>query len=389
MFTTIIAFLVVLSILVFAHELGHFWTARKFGVKADEFGFGFPPRLGGIYRDKEGKWHFVRGNKDTSKLDIPGTLYSINWLPLGGFVKIKGEDGDGENEDDSLLSKPIWKRATVMSAGVFMNIVLAMVLLSGGFMIGLPQMTGDLSDKAKVKNHQIQIIETDPDSPADRANLKAGDFILSVDGNEFKNYKNLQDYVDEHSGEELEYQIKRGGEVISANITPEQRADSGRGGIGVYIAETGIVSYPWYLAIWEGIKTTLLLTWVIMVAFYQLIKSLILGQGLGIEIGGPVKIAEVTGTAARMGYAYLINFTALLSINLAILNFLPFPALDGGRILFLIIEKIKGSPVKRELEAKIHYLGFALLMLLVLLVTYNDIAGLTGGFRNIIEKIIN
>jgi len=153
-----------------------------------------------------------------------------------------------------------------------------------------------------------------------------------------------------------------------------RQEETGRGGVGIGIVETGIVRYPWYLAIWEGITATLFLTWAIIVAFYELIKGLIIGQGVSVDIGGPVRIAQITGDAARMGLSYIINFAAFLSINLAIINFLPIPALDGGRVLFLMIEKIKGSPIKRETEATIHNIGFVLLMILIVLVTYKDIA---------------
>lgn len=135
-----------------------------------------------------------------------------------------------------------------------------------------------------------------------------------------------------------------------------------------------MVRYPWYLAIWEGIKMTFLITWAIIIAFYDLIKNLIIGHGMNAELAGPIGIAAMTGQFARLGLVRLMQFVAMLSINLAILNFLPFPALDGGRVLFLFIEKIKGKPVNREVEGIIHTIGFALLMALVVLVTYKDIA---------------
>ncbi len=371
MWLTIIVFFIVLSVLVFAHELGHFWTARFFGVKAEEFGFGLPPRIIGIYKDKEGNKKIVHGSKEVK--DSKNTVFSLNWIPLGGFVKIKGEDGDAENEPDSFAAQSIWKRSIIISAGVIMNIILAAIIFSFGFIIGMPQALENLPASANVKDSQIQIMQIIPDSPAQNAGLELGDIILDIDGQSFSNIEELQNYTSASLGKELHYHIKRVNNEMSFTITPEKLDDFSDGGIGIGIVSTGIVSYPWYIAIWEGIKTTFLLLITIIIAFYELFKNLILGHGLSADLGGPVYIAKITGDAARMGFVYLLNFTALLSINLAVINFLPFPALDGGRFLFLIIEKIKGSPVKKELEGAFHYIGFVLLMVLVLVVTFRDI----------------
>jgi len=371
MILTIITFIVVLSILVFAHELGHFWVAKKNGLIPKEFGFGFPPRAWGIYKSTDGSWKQIRGKKDVN--DAVGTIYSVNWVPLGGFVNLE-EDEDGGDDPNHFSNKKIWQRAVILLAGVTMNIILAAFLFSIGYMVGLPQALDDVNSNAKIRDRQIQIIEVASDSTAAKAGLELGDMIVSVDGREIADYAQLLEYTDENTGRELNYKIKRGGEEKDFNILVETRPETNKGGIGISIAEIGIVRYSILRSIWEGIRTTVLLTWLIIVAFYQLIKGLILGQGLSIELGGPVRIAQMTGDVVRMGFAYLINFTAILSINLAIINALPFPALDGGRILFLIIEKIKGSPVKKEVEGVIHYIGFALLMLLVVLVTYRDIA---------------
>lgn len=164
-------------------------------------------------------------------------------------------------------------------------------------------------------------------------------------------------------------------------------AETGKGGIGVAISEVGMVKYPWYYAIWEGFKTTFMMVWAILVAFYELFKGLILGHGVSADVAGPVGIAVLTGQVARMGVIYIMQFTAMLSINLAIINFLPLPALDGGRVLFLIIEKIKGRPVKRELEAAIHNIGFMLLMVLVLLITFRDVMKFGDKFRMLFDRI--
>lgn len=373
MLFTIIIFFLVLSVLVFAHELGHFWTARYFGIKPREFGFGMPPRIWGMYKDKEGKWKQVSGSKDVT--DSSDTVYSVNWIPMGGFVNI-GEDDVNDTGPNSFAGKKIWQRAVILSAGVFMNLVLAAVFFIICLGVGMPQALDGISNKAHITDRQIEIMSVLPGSPAEKAEVKAGDVIMKINDQSFGNYNDLQSYVDKNVNKDLKYIVKRGGEEIAKTIKPEIIKESGKGGIGVAILETGIVRYPWYLAIWEGLKTTFLITWAILVAFYDLIKNLIIGNGINAELAGPIGIAAMTGQFARLGLVRLMQFVAMLSINLAILNFLPFPALDGGRVLFLLIEKIKGKPVKREIEGIIHTIGFALLMALVILVTYKDIARL-------------
>ena len=373
MFLTIIIFIAVLSLLVFAHEMGHFWVARRFGLRPKEFGFGMPPRVFGIYKDKTGKWKKTRGSKEVT--DAGDTIYSINWLPLGGFVSL-GEDDVATDDPNHFHNKPAWQRFLILVSGVSMNVVLAAVLISFGLMIGLPQTINETDHAAKVTNRQIQIIEVLPDSIASKGGIEVNDVVLGIDGNNFYNSAELQDYVDAKIDNEIVYHIKRGQDDLELKLTPRIREDTKKGGIGIGIVDTGIVKYSFFQAIWNGIKTTLFLTWYIALAFYELIKGLVTGQGLSVELGGPVRIAQITGDAARMGLPYLINFSALLSINLAIINILPFPALDGGRILFIFLEKIIGRPVKKELEGAIHYIGFILLMILIVLITYKDIARL-------------
>lgn len=371
MFTTIITFIIVLSVLVFVHEYGHFWAARRFGAKVKEFGFGFPPRIGGVYKDKDGKWQKIKGAGEPE--EGAGTIYSLNWVPIGGFVSIKGEDGGGSDEEDSFAAKRIWQRAVILLAGVTMNVVLAAVLISVGYMIGLPQALDSVGPGAHVTNRRIQITQVLEDSPASRAGIEINDVILSINGREFLSESRLQEFVAGNEGNVLQYRIQRGVDELEFEVAPAMFGEMDNPGIGVGIAETGLVRYTPWRAVVNGVVTTALMTWFIAAAFFDLIAGLVTGQGLSIDLGGPVRIAEITGDAARMGIVYLLNFTALFSINLAILNALPFPALDGGRILFLIIEKIKGSPVRKEVEGMVHYVGFALLMVLVVLVTYKDI----------------
>ena len=374
MLLTIIVFIIILSLLVFVHELGHFMVARKFGVQAEEFGFGFPPRIWGIYKNQENKWQQVWGGGEAK--NVAKTIYSLNWLPLGGFVKIKGENGENPEEQDSFASRPIWQRSIMLAAGVLMNFLLAMILIIIGFKIGLPQIIDQVDSRAVIADKKFQIVQILDNSPAAQANLKIGDTIISIDNHKFSNFEELQKYVDSQIGKKLIYQIKRSQQEFKNEIIPQSRPETGKGGIGIAIAETGLVSYPWHLAIWQGIKTSFLLVWAIVQAFYQLFKGLILGLGVTAELAGPVGIAVLTGEVARMGFIYILQFTALLSLNLAVINFIPFPALDGGRFLFLLIERFRGLPIKREVENFIHNIGFILLMLLVLLVTFRDVSRL-------------
>jgi regulator of sigma E protease len=385
MFVTIIIFVLVLSVLVFGHELGHFITARKLGVRADEFGFGFPPRAIGFYQNKHGKWRKVIGTQTYESLEeskdeknipkVGSTIYSLNWLPIGGFVKIKGENGDGENDKDSFAAKSIWKRMLILSAGVIMNVVLAWFLFSVGYMLGMPQSTTELGKNAHVSESRVAIVEIMPGSPAEKAGLKSGDSILKIDNQTVSLEQDVQGIVGTKAGQEVEVMVRgESGERIVKVIpvsNPELAAD--RATIGVSIMAAGTVSYPFFNALIEGAKTTGWMLKEIVFAFGGLIGSLFQGESVGENFAGPVGIANITGQAARLGLAYLLQFTALLSLNLAVINILPFPALDGGRILFLLIEKIKGKPIRRDVEAIIHNIGFMLLMALIVFITYKDI----------------
>jgi len=386
MFLTIIIFILVLSLLVFVHELGHFLSARKFGLKPEEFGFGFPPRAWGIYKAKDGTWKTVKGKKKVE--DAADTIYSVNWLPLGGFVKLGEDDADISPEANHFHNKPIWQRLVMLLAGVTMNIVLAAVLITFGFMIGLPQVTEGLHPSARISEQKIQVVSVLDNTPAEQAELKVGDAIISINGEDLKNSEHLQALTAANTDNELTYVIKRADEVFVKQITPITIEETGSGGIGIGIVDTGLVKYPIHIAIWEGIKTTGITLVAILMAFFELFKAMFGASTLSAEIAGPVGIAVITGQVARMGFVYILQFTAILSINLAIINALPFPALDGGRVLFLIIEKIKGSPVKREIEGMIHYIGFALLMLLVLVVTFKDLARFGDSFKALWQAIV-
>ncbi len=372
MFTTIIIFVLVLSLLVFVHEFGHFFSARRFGVKTEEFGFGFPPRIFGVYKDKNGKWKKVWGNKKVE--DNSDTIYSINGILVGGFVKIKGEDGENKDNRDSFSSKKIWKRAIMLSSGVLMNIVLASVLISIGLMIGLPRYLDDnkLPAAVTVKNEQVLIIEVMEGSPAALAGFQVSDTIVSINDTKIKTGEEVVGII-ASSTEEVSVIVNRSGEDKEIKVTPEIKSENNTKTIGIAFLDSATVRYPWYLAIWEGIKMTGQLLWAIIYSLFDLVRNLIVGSNVAVEVAGPVGIANLTGQMFRLGLIYLIQFTALLSLNLAIINILPFPALDGGRLLFLLIEKIKGKPIKQEVEAIFNNIGFLLLMALIIWVTLKDI----------------
>ncbi|HQO11045.1 MAG TPA: RIP metalloprotease RseP [bacterium] len=377
---TVLIFILVLSVLVFVHEFGHFWTARKLGVKAEEFGFGFPPRLFGFYRDQQGQRRHFWGNRSLDELPLKqkpkGTVYSLNWLPIGGFVKIKGENGEGKQEPDSFAAQSLGKRALILAAGVIMNIVLAFFLLSLGYMLGLPQSLDEAGPSARITQAQVWVMETLPQSPAADAGLEAGDVIMAVNGQAVSSSENLQALVAENNGVATNFLVKSGDEERQVTITPTVIASTGKPGIGVSIYASGKVRYPFFIAIWEGLKATGLMFWAIIVAFATLIRDLFLGASVSGQVTGPVGIATLTGQVASLGFTYLLQFMALLSLNLALINILPFPALDGGRILFVVIEKFKGKPVKQSVEAWIHTIGFWLLLALIVVVTYKDIGRL-------------
>lgn len=382
---TALIFIIVLSVLVFAHESGHFITARRRGVRAEEFGFGFPPRGIGWYKNKFGKWRTVVGNRSVESLENStdeklhpaklSTVYSLNWLPLGGFVKIKGENGEGKNENDSFAAKKIWERVMILAAGVFMNIILAWFLFSIAYIIGLPQSTESLGRGAITTDAKVMIAEVVPGSAAETAGLKINDYVLEVDSNKVKTEKDLQNLIATRGGQEVNLLIERNNKEENLKVKPVS-LNGGRATMGVAIFSAVLVRYPFFNSFWEGAKTTVFVLGEIFVAFWGLLKSLFIGQSVGDQFAGPVGIAKITGQAARLGINYLLQFGALLSLNLAVINILPFPALDGGRILFLLIEKVKGKPVRREVEGMIHNIGFLLLIALVIFITYKDIVKL-------------
>ncbi len=354
--TTLIIFILVLGILILAHEWGHFIIARRSGLTVEEFGFGFPPRIFSIKRGE--------------------TLYSINLLPLGGFVKILGEDGTELENPKSFSSKSVGIRSLITISGVFMNFLLAAFLLVIGFYIGLPQII-DKDNEASAKNVEIQIVAVNSNSPAEKAGIKMGDVIKYVkSGNEnvaINEISALQENINDSKGKEITIAVQRGKEILEINAVPRINPPEGEGALGIALAKTGIISYPWYKSFWLGIKSAFIISWEIIKGFEGLLKNLITSGKIPQDISGPVGIAVLTNQAATLGFIYLLQLVAIISLNLAVLNLIPFPALDGGRLLFLGIEKIKGSKVNPKVENAIHSVGIVLLLALVILITYRDI----------------
>lgn len=371
---TLITFLFVLTIIVLVHELGHFLAARWRGIGVEEFGLGFPPRIIGWQRDPNNpkKSRLIFWNKKIQSGEP--TVYSLNLIPLGGFVKIKGEDGQYSNEKDSFSAKKIWERSLVVLMGVFGNVFLTFILFTVGFSIGFPQALGDkISSQAIVSERQVKIVSILKESPAEKANLLPGDVLLKVDGQEIVSTDWFRKYVREHINQEMQLVVKRDSNILETKISSTLLPPNQTPGIGVAIADVGFVRYPFWLAPFESLKAIGLLTKTVILYFGEILKNLFARQAVSLELAGPVGIAVLTGEAAKLGWLYLLQFISLLSLNLAIINVLPFPALDGGRFLFLLIEKIKGRPVSQKVESFVHNLGFILLLILVVFVTYQDI----------------
>ncbi len=389
MLLTLVVFIIILGLLVFAHEFGHFIVARKMGVKAEEFGFGFPPRAVGVQRKNNGKWRLVLGNKPVSNYEDGGTIYSLNWVPLGGFVKIKGEGGEFHHDEDSFASKKIWQRAAMLSAGVLMNVVAAVIILSVGFTIGLPRAIDEenLSPYAKIKNQHLEFVEILKDSPAAAADFAIGDIVFKVDGKEMVRGGEFSDYLKSKLNAPVVLEVKRNGEIFKNEIAPIILSETGEPGIGVGFLEIGNISYSLPLSVWNGFTETGFYIKEIVRAAFDIIGNLIVGEKVSVDIAGPVGIAVFTGKVARLGFAYLLQFTALLSVNLALINIFPFPALDGGRLFFVAIEWLRRRPVSQRIENFTHNVGFALLMLLVIVVTYHDIVRFGGNFVDKIKTL--
>ena len=352
---SIILFLIVLAVLVLAHELGHFLVAKYAGVKVDEFGFGFPPKLFSVKRGE--------------------TVYSINAIPFGGFVNMEGEDGtvDPQKFPRSFASKSALSKTFIIVAGVVFNLILAWFLIAVNLGIGMPTQT-EIVPESERQNITKEIIITQiaSESPASLAGIKTGDKILG-----YASVEDFQRFVKIHQGEDVKIYYNRDGKKNWVVVNARKNPPSGQGALGVSLEESVFLKYPWYKTPLKSLVITSSFTWLTVKGLYGFIAGAISGAGGGFsEVVGPVGIVTMTGAVAKLSFSYLLGFTALLSINLAILNILPFPALDGGRLLFIIIEKIRKKPLNQKAVGWAHSIGFGLLIVLMLAVTYKDIARL-------------
>jgi regulator of sigma E protease len=361
----IIIFIIILLVLVVSHEFGHFIVAKKSGIRVDEFAFGFKPRL----------WSIKKGE----------TEYSINALPIGGYVSIYGENPDdesinGKDKERSFVNKPKYIQASVMVAGVVMNFLVAWLLFSIGFASGLPTSVSSAPAGSDVRDAELVVTNVLKGSPAELAGIKSGDRIkhMSVgnDTTDIPSMESLKYFVRKHSTEDITISYVHNKELMETNLTPEKGLVEGEAGIGIGMDMIGKLKLPIYKAVWQGLKLSANVFVATVVGFYTLIHNAIIGQGDLSAVTGPVGIVGVVGDAASLGFIYLLSFTALISINLAVINLIPFPALDGGRLLFLLIEKIKGSRIKPQIANVVNFVGFCLLMLMMVLVTYKDIVKL-------------
>lgn len=363
---SILLFIIILALLIFIHEVGHFVVAKKSGIRVDEFGIGFPPRL----------WVKKVGE----------TLYSVNTFPIGGFVKIFGENPDelslnGPDKDRSFARKPRWIQASVVSAGVIFNLGLAWALISLGFMLGVPYSVDDSYYGARVENAELSIILVEQGSPAEETGLKSGDRILALSGGgdtlEHPEMKTTQDFIATH--EEVTLSYMRGDETETVIIHPREGITEGRRAIGIVMDMVGTLNLSWYEAPIAGFVTTVTLTGDTIIGLFDFFKKMFVGDADLSSVSGPVGIVRIVGDASVLGFIHLLSLTALISINLAVVNLLPFPALDGGRLLFIVIEAIKGSPIRPIVTNSANGLGFILLILLMVVITYSDIMKIVTG----------
>jgi regulator of sigma E protease len=355
---TILIFILILSVLVFVHEAGHFLAAKAFGIRVDEFGFGYPPRA-----KKLGRWK--------------GTDVTLNWLPFGGFVKIFGEnyedkDNEGESREGSFSHKNRGIQAFVLVAGVLGNVLLAWVLLSLGFMIGMPSPAGlDLP----LQDAHTAITQILPDSPAAQSGIKTGDEVLLITRGSDKSDltpEAVSEFI-AASDAPVQITVKRGGEIFTEEVTPTEGIVSGKPAIGVGLDTIGTVKLNPIRSLYEGARATGLLLWYTASAFGHFIAEIFSGHpNLG-QVTGPVGIVGMVGDARSLGLVYLLSFAALISLNLAVINLFPFPALDGGRLLFVGIEAVTRRRIPAKFFQIINFVGFALLILLMVIITIRDI----------------
>ena len=344
-FITILIFLAILVVVILVHELGHFVTAKLTKVKVEELGLGFPPRL----------LSFKRGE----------TIYSLNLIPLGGFCRMAGEEDP--SVPGSLAGKSVKTRLLVLSSGCIMMLLLPLFLLPTAYMIPMERY---------VEGEGVQVVNVARDSPAEEAGILPGDVIKSVDGQPIHNLDELKDIIDSNLGSEIGMLLLRDSTEVEVTLVPRPNPPEGEGPMGIEVGPiTETRAYP----PWKAIPLGLGEYGQMLVAMKNAIASTVQGEG-ELAVIGPVGIAQLTGEVAERGAYDLIRFTAFLSLILAIVNFLPIPALDGGRIAFLFLEVVRrGKRIPAKKEAFINTIGFGLLIVLVVVISCYDVLRIIRG----------
>lgn len=362
---SILIFFGVLFVLVVVHEWGHFIAAKKLGIRVDEFGVGFPPKAYGFT---------PKGSE---------TEYSINWLPIGGFVRIFGEDPNDESIKGpdgarSFVNKPAWVRAVVLVAGVTMNILLAYLLYVVAFSMGILTSTESI-DGGHMRDQQVVVYEAFEGAPADVAGLSSGDLIVGIEGVSSDiaiTGQAITAHIAQAKDSPVTLLVNSNGERKPITVTPQTgilESNPSEYAIGVSMGDVAIVSYPFYKALLVAGEHTASMFYQIVVGLGSLLFDAIRLDADLSSVSGPVGIVSLVGDASALGIVYLLSFTAFISLNLAVINLLPFPALDGGRLFFLVIEKIKGSAINPKIANTVNAVGFAFLIILMVVVTISDI----------------
>jgi regulator of sigma E protease len=363
MLLTAIVFFIILSLLVFVHELGHYTVARIIGVHVEEFGFGLPPRIWG---KKIGK-----------------TIYSVNWLPIGGFVRLAGEDEAELIHRKSKIKNPqsyFWartkkERVAILLAGVFMNLILAYGITTFLLTQGVYETSG-----------RVHIEAIFPGSPAEEGGLMEGDVLLAIASSEDPQNphtlavpSDLITFTHAHAGQNVVLTVTRDSRALSIHLVPRTVVPKGEGPMGVAISDLELKTYSWTEAPFVAVRIIAERAYQMVVGIVSVIWKALQLQSPGMDVAGPIGIAQVTGQAVRFGFKAVLEFMSILSLNLAILNVLPIPALDGGRVVFVFIEKVVGRRVRPAFEQSAHQVGMIILLFLVLLISINDILRLARG----------
>ncbi len=349
-----IAFLSLIALMII-HEFGHFIIAKKFGVRVDEFGIGYPPR--------------IFGKK------IGDTIYSINWIPLGAFVKIYGEEG-GVDDYRSFTNLKIWQRVLIIIGGVAAFWIAAVIIFSIVFAMGTDLPVGD-QDVQGLTNVQVKIVSVSQNSPASGAGLEIADTIKDIKvGNSDTKINKIADFQKitiDNKGKEITLTIERNGKTFDASLTPRVNPPSDQGAVGVGLERmaTLIKKYPFYEAPIQGAIYTWQTTVNALGGLYATLSGLFAGKGApqGAEFAGPLGITVFLANAASYGIGFFLYFIGIISVFIAIFNLFPIPALDGGKLIFLLIEKIKGRPVSARVEQGITMVFFIILICLSLFIT--------------------